>query len=123
MDMPVEFHIRTGSADASDALRVHVARKIEVAVERVSHRLRRVKARLIDVNGPRRGVDTRCAITAELVDGRRLFVEATAAWPFAAATQAARRLGEALRRDVRRRVTRRTRAPKAAVAGPGGLAS
>ena len=42
------------------------------------HGLRHVTVRLVAENGPRRGVDSRCSITANLVDGRQLFVEATA---------------------------------------------
>jgi hypothetical protein len=34
-----------------------------------------------------------------VVDGRRIFVNATTAWPFASVTQAARRLNEAVRRE------------------------
>lgn len=30
--------------------------------------------RILDLNGPRRGVDSRCAMTTGLVDGRRIFV-------------------------------------------------
>ena len=62
--------------------------------------------RLVDENGPRRGVDTRCSITAELVDGRRIFVEASAAWPFTAITRAAHRLNESIRRELERHAGR-----------------
>jgi hypothetical protein len=58
--------------------------------------------RLVDENGPRRGVDSRCSMTAHLVDGRRIFVEASAAWPFVAITQAAHRLNESIRRELGR---------------------
>ena len=50
-----------------------------------------------------------CSITANLVDGRRIFVEASAAWPFAAITQAAHRLGESTGGSVRSRLGRPNR--------------
>ena len=42
------------------------------------------------------------ALLADLVEGRRIFVEASAAWPFAAITQAAHRLNESVRRERER---------------------
>ena len=60
--------------------------------------VRHVRVRLTDVNGPRHGVDARCAVTAHLANGKELFVEATTAWPFRSVTQAAGRLSEAIRR-------------------------
>ena len=48
------------------------------------------------------GVDSRCSITASLIDGRRIFVEAAGAWPFAAITHAARRLNYSIRRELGR---------------------
>jgi ribosome-associated translation inhibitor RaiA len=50
-------------------------------------------------------------ITADLIDGPRLFVDATEAWPFAAITNAASRLGEAIRRVNKRQSAHRGGAP------------
>ena len=108
MDMKIEFVVRGGQNETTKALREYALHRLSFAVRRFRHRVRHVTVRLVDVNGPRRGVDSRCTITADLVDGRPLFVEATAAWPFAAITLAAGRLGEALRRDTDRHVARRT---------------
>jgi ribosome-associated translation inhibitor RaiA len=55
----------------------------------------------------RRGIDSRCSITADLIDGPRLFVDATAAWPFAAITHAASRLSEVIRRMHKRQAAHR----------------
>lgn len=110
MELPIEFLVRGERNDPAAALQNHVARKIAAAVRRFEHRLRHIKVRLVDVNGPRRGVDTRCSVSATLVDGGQLYVEADAAWPFAAITTAASRLGEVLRRDAGRHQSRRERA-------------
>lgn len=110
MDTQIEFHARGGS-DTTEALREHAIRRLSFAVRRFKHRVRHLTVRLIDENGPRRGVDSRCSISADLVDGRQLFVEATAAWPFAAITLAAGRLSEVLRRKADRHAVHRAGLP------------
>ena len=113
VDIPIDFLIRAGQAETTEALREHAARRLSFALRRFQGQIRDLTVRVIDVNGPRRGVDSRCSVTADLVDGHRLFVEATAAWPFAAITQAASRLGEALRRMHRRQTEHRVHATTA----------
>ena len=103
METQMEFLVRGSRSETTEVLREYAIRRLSFAVRRFSHRVRHVTVRLVDVNGPRRGVDMRCSVTADLIDGGQLFVEATAAWPFAALTQAAGRVGEALRRDADRR--------------------
>jgi ribosome-associated translation inhibitor RaiA len=102
MDIPIDFLVRGSSRDTTEAFREYALRRLSFAVRRFEHRIRHVTVRLVDENGPRRGVDSRCSITADLADGGHLFVEATAAWPFTAITLAAGRLSEALRRDADR---------------------
>src|SRR5215204_1172393 len=102
MDTQIEFLVRGGRGETTEAFREYALRRLSFAVRRFRHRLRHVAVRLVDENGPRRGIDARCSIKASLADGKQLFVEATAAWPFAAITQAAGRLSEALRRDAER---------------------
>ena len=99
MDTQIEFFVRGEHSHTTEALREYAVRRLSFAVRRFAHHVRQVTVRLVDENGPRRGRDSRCSMTADLVDGGQLFVEATAAWPFAAITQAAGRLREALRRD------------------------
>ena len=123
MDTSIEFLIRAGQADTADALREYAERRLSFALLRFAHGLQHVMVRLVDLNGPRRGIDSRCSITATLIDGRRVFVEATAAWPFTAVTQAAHRLNEAIRRELGRHgrrgehaaLTTREHAPRLAV--------
>lgn len=107
MAMEIEVLVRGELRDATEALREYAHRRLSFAAGRFAHRIRRVTVRLVDENGPRRGVDTRCSITADLVDGGPIFVEAASAWPFAAITLAAGRLSEALRRDAGRHAPRR----------------
>ena len=79
-------------------LRDYAERRFGFALRRFQQQIRNVRVRLVDLNGPQRGIDARCSVVAELTNGRQLFVEATTAWPFSSVTEAAGRLSEALRR-------------------------
>ena len=83
----------------SDELREHAQKKLAFALRRFQDQIRHVRLRFEDVNGPKRGIDARCLVIAQLTNGKRLVVEATTAWPTASVTQAARRLAEVLRRS------------------------
>jgi putative sigma-54 modulation protein len=107
MQEPIEVVIRAARSDTAEAVREYAARRLAFALRSFEHRVRRVKVRLVDLNGPRRGVDSRCSITVDLVGGRRIFVDATTAWPFASVTRAAGRLTETVRREFRRSASHR----------------
>ena len=109
MDMQIEFLVRGAETDTVEALREYARRRLSFALRRFTQRVRHLTVRFVDETGPRRGVDSRCSRTADLVEGGQLFVESTAAWPFAAITLAAGRLGEALRRDADRHAGHRGR--------------
>ena len=83
----------------SDELREHAQKRLAFALRRFQDQIRHVRLRFEDVNGPRRGIDARCLVIAQLTNGKRLVVEATTAWPSASVTQAAKRLAEVLRRS------------------------
>jgi ribosome-associated translation inhibitor RaiA len=106
MDMPIEFLARVGRSD-TEALREYASHRLSFVGRRFRHRVSHLTVRVVDVNGPRRGVDSRCSIAADLVDGGRLFVEASAVVPFAAIALATRRLDDALRRETGRHAARR----------------
>jgi hypothetical protein len=109
VDQPIEFVIRAGQPDAVDALREYAARRLSFVLRRFAPRIRRITIRVLDLNGPRRGVDSRCSMTVDLIDGRRIFVNATTAWPFASVTQAAHRGNRAVRRGLRQAAAYRGR--------------
>jgi putative sigma-54 modulation protein len=104
---PIDFVIRAGRADTVESLRDYAARRLSFALRRFEHRIRHITVRLVDLNGPRRGVDSRCSMTVDLVDGRRIFVDATTAWPSASVTRAAGRLSTVLRREQGRATSHR----------------
>ena len=105
MDTHIEFLVCGGRSDTSKVLREYALRRLSYAVRRFSHRVCHLRVRLVDENGPRRGVDSRCSITAGLVDGGSLYRGGHSS-SFAAITLAAGRLSEALRRDAGRHTAR-----------------
>ncbi len=98
MQHAIEVTMDHVSPDIAPELRAYAERRLSFALRRFRPHVQHVRLRVTDVNGPRRGVDTRVAVTAQLRNGKRVFVEATTAWPFGSITKAARRLSEAIRR-------------------------
>ena len=107
MEGQIDFVIRAGQPVSVSALREYANRRLSFALRRFAGRVGHVTVRLVDQNGPRRGVDSRCSITADLVSGGRIFVEARTAWPFASITRAAARLNHAVSREFQRRSSAR----------------
>ena len=102
MQQPIDFVIRASTDDIAAAMRDFIVRRLSFALRRFEHRIRRVTVRVIDLNGPKRGIDSRCSMTVELVHGPTIVVEATTAQPFTAVTRAASRVKEAVRREFAR---------------------
>ena len=98
MEHAIEISIDKVNPEIAPQLRAYAERRLTFALRRFQQQLRHVRLRVTDVNGPKHGVDARCAVTAQLTNGQRLFVEATTSWPFRSITQAAGRLSEAIRR-------------------------
>jgi putative sigma-54 modulation protein len=85
------------------ALRALVERRVRFALDRQDHRIRSVRVRLEDLNGPRGGVDKRCMIQVRGDRGWMLLAEHTAADLRAAVAGAADRLEQAMSRALERR--------------------
>lgn len=103
----IEFFIPAERADTAAALREYATRRLSFALRRFEQRVRRITVRLVDQNGPRRGVDSRCCMIVELVGGRRVLAEATTAWPFASVARAAERLRSVVRKEGGRATSHR----------------
>jgi ribosome-associated translation inhibitor RaiA len=98
MEQAIDISMDKVNPEIAPQLRAYAERRLTFALRRFHQLVSHVRLRVTDVNGPKHGVDARCAVTAELTNGQRLFVEATTSWPFRSVTQAARRLSEAVRR-------------------------
>jgi ribosome-associated translation inhibitor RaiA len=117
MNLPMDVIIRSHGVTDTEALRRHAERRLAFALRRFEHRVRHVIVRLTDTNGPKGGVDARCAITLQLRSGRQLDVAASTAWPFASITSAARRLNSSVRRQLEKAQLPRRRRDDAGTAG------
>ncbi len=84
----------------SDALRAHAERCLEFALRRFGNRIDRVSVWLVDVNGPRGGVDKCCRIAVRLRPTGSVFVTEAAADGYAAIGRAAGRAGSAVARRI-----------------------
>ena len=101
--------MRESNVRVSDSLRDHVARKLGLATRRFVGRVERVVVRLVDLNGPRGGVDKRCRMTVRLAEsGASFVVEGTDDDPYTAVTLAAARVDERISRVASRRRTAHT---------------
>jgi ribosome-associated translation inhibitor RaiA len=101
----MELSIRTRAIESTDELRDLVARRLQFALDTFTDRIESVSVYLMDLNGPRRGVDKICQITVRLHGAGSLAVLERGATPAGALSRATRRLkyrvSEALRRSVR----------------------
>lgn len=100
--------LRSSNLTISVALREHVARRLDFALRRFSHRIERVVVRITDENGPKGGPDKRCRIGAHLDGAEAVLVEATDSDAYVAASQAAIRLEERVARALTKRRSRST---------------
>jgi putative sigma-54 modulation protein len=100
MQKPIDMVIHAASSQAAQTLREFVTKRLSFVLRPFEHQVRRVKVRLSDLNGPKRGVDTECLVAVELNDGRRVLTTARTAVPFAAVCDAASRMRESLRREL-----------------------
>jgi putative sigma-54 modulation protein len=86
----------------SDELQSHIARRLQIALGRVSEKIRRVSVRLADINGPRGGIDKHCSIQVSLTNAPDVVIEEVQPDLFAAIHRASDRLGRTVVRHLNR---------------------
>lgn len=99
----MRLELRSSNIALTEPMRNHVARRLAFALRRFAHRVERVTVRLVDINGPKGGPDKRCRIVVRLSPAESVIVEATDSDAYAAVSQAALRLDEAVARTVSKR--------------------
>jgi putative sigma-54 modulation protein len=101
----MELSIRTRAIEATDELRDLVERRLQLALDTFESRIEAASVYMVDLNGPRRGVDKLCQITVRVHGIGNLVVlekgSNTAAALSRAATRMKYRVSEALRRAGR----------------------
>jgi ribosomal subunit interface protein len=102
----MRIEVRVSNVPISEALALHIQRKLEFALRRHAARFEVVTVRVVDLNGPKGGLDKRCTMTARLSSPvESLIAEATDADAYVAVSQAAARLETRASRAIDR-VTR-----------------
>jgi ribosomal subunit interface protein len=89
----MNIEVRTSNIPISEALQLHIRRKIDLALRRFEDRVEHVLVRLVDVNGPKGGSDKQCRIVARLPRSLpSVVVTATDGDPYVAVSRAVSRL-------------------------------
>jgi putative sigma-54 modulation protein len=99
----MELLLRHKRVNIGQSLREYIAGHIDTVLGRFADRIRRVTIYLVDVNGPRGGIDKRCNIAVQLVEGGTIRAGNVNTHLVAAIYYAADRAARAVRRESQRR--------------------
>jgi putative sigma-54 modulation protein len=103
----MELSIKTQGLDLSDPLKAYTARRLQFSLGEFVTELDGVEVRLGDVNGPRGGLDKRCAIKVILRGFGMVFARAAGTDVYSTVDRAATRIRSAVSRTLSRRRSRR----------------
>ena len=103
----MKFDLRSEGVLLSGGLRAFIEKKLAGSLGRLAHRVRRVRVRLTDVNGPRNGIDIRCHVQASVAGGRVVTIEELRSDPFTAVARASDRVRRGILRHVERHKAQR----------------
>lgn len=98
--MQIEIHAH--GFVLTEALRAHIAQRLQFTLSRFQERVMRVVVRLSDINGPKGGLDKHCHLQLRLRGLPDIVVKDTEADLYVAVNRAAQRAGRTLERHLRR---------------------
>ena len=96
----MQMDITAEDLSLTDSLRAHIERRIRSAVGRCAPRVRTVRIRCSDINGPRGGADKQCKIRATLAPRGELVITDSDRDLYATINRSASRLKYAVSRHV-----------------------
>ena len=99
----MQVFVRGQGIELTEDVRERAERSLGFALGRFSPRIERVTVRLVDMNGPRGGVDKRCRIEVKLRSTGRVLIEEIAPSLQRAIDRAADRAARATDRSLKRR--------------------
>jgi len=103
----MQIEVQSRGFEMTEALRLHVGRRVRFALARRGEAVTRVMVRLSDVNGRRGGVDKRCTVCVRVPRRPEVLVEDVRSDMYAAVDQAVARAARCLSRALTRRTRRR----------------
>ncbi len=98
----MRLHIRSKNFSVTDAIREQVQERLAFALARFGKRIKNVTASLVDLNGPKGGVDKQCRLIVQLRPNRTVTIEETDSNICAAIARAADRAGHTVSRSLER---------------------
>lgn len=109
----MRVEVRASNIPISEPLALHITKRLDFALRRYAGRIDHVLVRLVDLNGPKGGVDKRCSITAQLASpSEKVLVAAVDSDAYVAVSQATARLDSRISRAIRRVRTLSTKASR-----------
>lgn len=105
--MRIEVQSRTRQAGIDNVATVE--RRTRHLLDRLDDRIQRLEVQLVDLNGPKGGVDRQCRVSAKLVDGEVLHAEAASDLIPNAVDRAIRKLARRITDRQHRRIDSRRR--------------
>jgi putative sigma-54 modulation protein len=111
----MKIQIRSKNMAMDEGMQEYVERRLLFSLGRFSPRISRVTVQVLDLNGPRGGLDKSCRIEVQMHPSGTVFVKDTDAHIHAAVDRAVDRLARAVGRTIER-----TRTPSRTV-DPSGL--
>jgi len=99
----MSLFIRCKNFRLSKAVRERIRFRLASAIARFEHRIRDVTTCLVDLNGPKGGVDKQCRLVVRLHPKGKFTIEETDSNLFAAIAHAADRLRRSIGRAVERK--------------------
>ena len=100
--------LKCRSFELSDELRAHATKRVRFALGRLTSHIRSVEVALVDINGPRGGLDKKCRIVVRGGRFQQVCVQALDSSAEAAVSAAAERVARAVTRAIERQRGRQT---------------
>jgi ribosomal subunit interface protein len=94
------INIQTQGLELTEAIRDYTQKRLAYALSHGQQQIQRVQVRLIDVNGPRGGVDKRCQVDVRLKGLSSVVIEDIESDLYVAIDRAAERVGRTLARRL-----------------------
>ena len=99
----MKFEIRGRDINVSQALRDHIVRRLRFELDCFARRIRKVKVKLEDLNGPRGGIDKCCQLAISLAPSSTIVMESRASNVYTAIDGVADKAGAYIGRSIKRR--------------------
>ncbi len=99
----MRIDVRGTNIDLQPALGAYAERRMHTALDRFARRVLRVTIRLIDTNGPKKGVDKRVQVSVDIPRAKPMLVEELHPDPYAAIDSAADRVARVVAEHFARR--------------------